>query len=103
MNEHTKTLHIRVEETLGKQATEVLAQIGMTLPEAVSILLKKIIQEESIPAGLVPFDDPDPDAYDEWFRAMVQEALDEEGPGIPHEQVMQEMRALIESKIAARR
>jgi len=36
-------------------------------------------------------------AYDLWFRAKVQEALDEEGPGIPHDQVMAEMQAIIDS------
>lgn len=38
------------------------------------------------------------EAYDVWFRAKVQEALDEPGPGVPHDVVMAEMRALIESK-----
>lgn len=38
------------------------------------------------------------EAYDVWFRAKVQEALDDPSPGIPHDQVMAEMRALIESK-----
>lgn len=38
------------------------------------------------------------ETYDLWFRAKVQEALDEPGPGIPHDVVMAEMRALIESK-----
>lgn len=38
------------------------------------------------------------EAYDAWFRAKVQEALDDPSPGIPHDQVMAEMRALIESK-----
>lgn len=38
------------------------------------------------------------EAYDVWFRAKVQEALDDPGPGIPHDVVMAQMRALIESK-----
>jgi DNA-damage-inducible protein J len=29
----------------------------------------------------------DPKAYDAWFRAKVQEALDDPRPGIPHEEV----------------
>lgn len=37
-------------------------------------------------------------AYDRWFRAQVQEAMDDPRPGIPHDQVMAEMRALIASK-----
>ncbi|MEG3122845.1 type II toxin-antitoxin system RelB family antitoxin [Sphingomonas sp. GB1N7] len=38
------------------------------------------------------------EAYDVWFRAKVQSALDDPGPFIPHDEVMAEMRALIESK-----
>lgn len=38
------------------------------------------------------------EAYDVWFRAKVQAALDDPGPFIPHDEVMAEMRALIESK-----
>lgn len=38
------------------------------------------------------------EAYDVWFRAKVQAALDSDEPDIPHEQVVAEMRALIESK-----
>lgn len=34
-------------------------------------------------------------AYDKWFRAQVQEALDDDSPGIPHEQVMQDIREVI--------
>ena len=38
------------------------------------------------------------EAYDLWFRAKVQESLDDPSPGIPHDEVMAEMRALIDSK-----
>ena len=40
--------------------------------------------------------------HDEWFRAEVQKALDDPRPGIPHEQVMREVRDRIEA-IAARK
>lgn len=39
------------------------------------------------------------DSYDRWFRARVQAALDDPSPGIPHDEVMAEMQALIESKL----
>jgi hypothetical protein len=42
---------------------------------------------------------PDP-GYDAWFRAQVQEALDDPRPSIPHEQVMTEMRARLDARIA---
>ena len=40
--------------------------------------------------------------HDQWFRAQVQEALDDPQPGIPHETVMAETRAIID-RIAARK
>ncbi len=61
-------------------------------------------RERTIPP-MVSYDQPKPPAvpraaeeYDAWFRARVQEALDDPRPGLPHEQVMAEVRALIESK-----
>ncbi|MNJ01865.1 hypothetical protein D3C73_1616350 [compost metagenome] len=36
--------------------------------------------------------------YNRWFRAKVQAALDDPRPNIPHDQVMAEMRALLQSK-----
>lgn len=38
------------------------------------------------------------EAYDVWFRAKVQESLDEPGPGIPHDQVMAEIQAILDGK-----
>jgi len=37
-------------------------------------------------------------SYDRWFRAKVQASLDDPRPSIPHDQVMAEMRALLEAK-----
>ncbi len=43
-------------------------------------------------------------AYDKWFRAQVQESLDDPRPSIPHEEVMRDVRALIaKAKIAKQR
>lgn len=42
------------------------------------------------------------EAYDVWFRAKVQEALDDPGPGIPHDQVMAEMQAIIDARRTGR-
>lgn len=40
-------------------------------------------------------------AYDAWFRAQVEAALASTEPDIPHEQVMAEMRAIIDHYSAA--
>ncbi|MGA1810347.1 addiction module antitoxin [Sphingobium sp. WW5] len=40
----------------------------------------------------------DPVAYDQWFRATVEARMASNEPGIPHEEVMRMMRAIIERK-----
>ncbi|AJR25892.1 MULTISPECIES: hypothetical protein [Sphingobium] len=42
----------------------------------------------------------DAEAYDAWFRAKVEAALADPRPGIPHDQVMAKLRAIIEAKKA---
>ncbi|KJZ39771.1 MULTISPECIES: hypothetical protein [Pseudomonas] len=37
-------------------------------------------------------------SYDHWFRAKVQASIDDPRQNVPHDQVMADMRALIESK-----
>ena len=39
-----------------------------------------------------------PEDYDAWFRTRVQEALKDQRPTQPHEQVMQEAQVLIDAK-----
>ena len=42
-------------------------------------------------------------AYDIWFRAQVEAGLRDTEPTIPHEQVMAEMREMLDAKRNARR
>lgn len=53
---------------------------------------------------MVPDDVPEctPEEHDAWFRAEVQKALDDDSPGIPHEEVMRHMRERI-ARAKARR
>lgn len=94
MPAQTTMLHVRVDEALKAKAAEALAMVGLTLSDAVRILLTRVAAEGGLPPGLTT----EPEGYDAWFRAKVQEALDDTDPVIPHEDVMQEMRDLIESK-----
>ena len=41
-------------------------------------------------------------AYDLWFRAQVDAALKEKGPGIPHKQAMARIRKTIEERSRAK-
>ncbi|WP_026155105.1 type II toxin-antitoxin system RelB/DinJ family antitoxin [Paracoccus sp. N5] len=94
MPAQTSMLHVRVDDQLKAQAAEALAGVGLTLSDAVRILLTRVAREGGLPAGLTA----DPDAYDAWFRAKVREALEDDQPTIPHADVMAEMRELIERK-----
>jgi len=40
----------------------------------------------------------DSEIYDAWFRAMVQEAMDDVRPAIAHNQIMDKAQALIDGK-----
>lgn len=73
----------RVDADLKARATAVLGNMGLTVSDAVRILLTRIAKE-----GTPPFDfASDPVAHDAWFRAKVREALDDPRPPIPHEKV----------------
>jgi DNA-damage-inducible protein J len=91
-------LHVRIDEELKAQAAETLAKFGLTVSDAVRILLTRVAKEGALPAGLTA----DPDAYDKWFRAKVLEAMDDPRPAIPHERVMDEAQTLIDKKRRAR-
>ena len=87
-------LHVRVDDQLKAQATDALAGVGLTLSDAVRILLTRVASEGGMPAGLTT----DPDAYDVWFKAKVHEALNDTRPSVPHSDVMAEMRSHIGKK-----
>ena len=95
---HTSMLHIRVDDELKAQATKSLASVGLTLSDAVRILLTRIAKEGGLPAGLTT----DPATYDAWFRAKVQQALVDPAPAIAHGQVMDDVQTLIDRKRRAR-
>ena len=94
MPAQTSMLHVRVDDQLKAQASDALAGVGLTLSDAVRILLTRVAAEGGLPAGLTA----DPDAYDAWFKAKVREAMEDTRPSETHEQVMDDVQALIERK-----
>ena len=98
MPAQTSMLHVRVDDKIKAEATENLANYGLTVSDAVRILLTRVAKEGALPAGLTC----DADAYDTWFRAKGHEALADTRPAVPHEQVMDEVQALIDRKRHAR-
>lgn len=98
MAARTSMLHVRIDDELKAQATETLASVGLTVSDAVRILLTRVAREGGLPAGLTL----DPDAHNAWFRAKVQEALADNRPAVPHQDVMGDVQALIDRKRRAR-
>jgi len=98
MAAQTSMLHIRIDDKLKADATEKLANVGLTVSDAVRILLTRVVKEGALPAGLTA----DPEAHDAWFRAKVREALADSRPAVPHQQVMDEAQALIDRKRRAK-
>lgn len=94
----TSMLHVRVDDALKANATRTLADVGLTVSDAVRILLTRVVKEGGLPAGLAA----DPDAYDRWFRTKVQEAIDDTRPTVSHRRVMDDAQALIDRRRRAR-
>lgn len=99
MATQTSMLHVRIDDELKAHASETLAKFGLTVSDAVRILLTRVAKEGALPAGLLC----DSDAYDKWFKAKVQEALDDDSPTFSHEKVMEDARRLIERKSGVKR
>ena len=98
MSAQTSMLHVRVDNRIKAQAANALADVGLTLSDAVRILLTRVVTEGGLPAGLTM----DEEAYDTWFRAKVREALDDLRTPVPHGEAMEEAQALMDGKRRAR-
>ncbi len=94
MPANTTMLHIRIDEDVKTRAAAALEGVGLTLSDAVRILLTRVAKEGGLPPGLTVSEE----TYDDWFRRKVQEALDDPGPGMPHEEAMREINELIEQR-----
>jgi DNA-damage-inducible protein J len=79
----TALVQTRIDPAVKERASEVLGQMGITVSDAVRILLTRTANEGALPFELLQ----STEAHDKWFRAKVQEALDDPRPAIPHEQV----------------
>ncbi|WP_233880574.1 type II toxin-antitoxin system RelB/DinJ family antitoxin [Paraburkholderia flagellata] len=76
-------VQVRIDHALKQRAAEVLDNMGLTVSDAVRILLTRIANE-----GALPFDFAvDPVAHDAWFRAKVREALEDPRPALADEEV----------------
>ncbi|TDG20814.1 type II toxin-antitoxin system RelB/DinJ family antitoxin [Paraburkholderia silviterrae] len=76
-------VQVRIDPALKERASAVLENMGLTVSDAVRILLTRVANE-----GALPFDFAvDPATHDAWFRAKVREALEDPRPGIEADEV----------------
>ena len=73
----------RIDPAVKERAAAVLNELGITVSDAVRILLTRTANEGALPFALTT----NTAEHDAWFRAKVQEALDDRRPGVPHEKV----------------
>ena len=73
----------RIDPVVKERAAAVLGEMGITVSDAVRILLTRTANEGALPFALAS----NAAEHDAWFRAKVQEALDDPRPAIPHKEV----------------
>ena len=73
----------RIDPAVKERAAAVLSEMGITVSDAVRILLTRTANEGTRPFALAT----NAAEHDAWFRAKVQEALDDPRPGLPHDEV----------------
>jgi DNA-damage-inducible protein J len=81
----------RVDADVKEQATVVLENMGLTVSDAVRILLTRTAKEGALPMELLT----NSEAHDAWFRAKVREALEDKRPDVDD--------AAVEAEFAERR
>lgn len=73
----------RIDSELKERAAKVLDRMGLTVSDAVRILLTRVANE-----GALPFEfATDPAIHDAWFRAKVQEAINDPRTAISNDAV----------------
>ena len=68
----------RIDADVKEQASLVLDSMGLTVSDAVRILLTRTAKEGVLPIELLS----NSEAHDAWFRAKVREALKDERPDL---------------------
>ncbi|WP_145748469.1 type II toxin-antitoxin system RelB/DinJ family antitoxin [Nitrospirillum amazonense] len=72
----------RIDADVKERAAAVLEGMGLTVSDAVRILLTRTANE-----GALPFLLADGPAHDAWFRAKVRQALEDPRPSVAEEDV----------------
>jgi DNA-damage-inducible protein J len=79
----TALVQTRIDPDVKERASAVLEELGITVSDAVRILLTRTANEGALPFELTSTTA----AHDAWFRAKVQEAIRDPRPAMPHREV----------------
>jgi DNA-damage-inducible protein J len=90
----TTVVSATIDEEIKERADEILKESGLTVSDAVRILLTSVANTGAMPADLLC----DTEAHNTWFCGKVNEALNSPHTLIPHEQVMDDIQRIIDSK-----
>lgn len=85
-------IQTRIDADVKDRAAAVLATMGLTVSDAVRILLTRTANEGTMPLELIS----NSEAFDSWFRGKVMEELEDKRPDIDDEEaeaVFRERRA----------
>jgi DNA-damage-inducible protein J len=90
----------RIDADVKERATAVLENMGLTVSDAVRILLTRTANEGALPLELVSHSE----THDTWFRAKVLQALEDTRPDVEDADVdthFRERRAAALRKVVA--
>ena len=79
----TALVQARIDPETRDRAAAALQRAGLTVSDALRILLTRVANEGALPPGLVT----DPETHDAWFRAQVHKALADPAPPLPDAEV----------------
>lgn len=90
-------IQTRIDADVKERASFALNNMGLTVSDAVRILLTRVANEGTLPVELLV----SPDKHDEWFRKKVREALNDPRPDVDSETVKEHF-AMLRRKAATR-
>lgn len=89
MSANSTMLHVRIDEELKQDATEILEKFHLTISDAVRMLMKRVVVEKSLPIALLA----DKETYEVWFQAQLVEAMKKPIVETPYEDLVASYRA----------
>ena len=89
MNKQSSVVQTRIDPTIKDEATKVLSQMGLSVSDAMRIVLTRTATEGRFPVEIIA----DHADYDAWFKSKVMEALEDEEHDMDHHDVKSSFHA----------